>query len=116
MCILISCDCIPFAQRFSPLPVVEPHQVEQVLYPIMKGEMAIHPLFNIKEDAMLCHAVFLAICQNFDLVPQVDLFASRYHHQLPRYYTTNTGNPDDERYNAFNYNWGPEQITFANSQ
>ena len=63
---------------------------------------------------MLCPTIFLAMCQNFSVQPEVDLFASHRQHQLPRYHSVDQNNQYAEGYNAFNFRWTPEVTVYVN--
>ena len=66
-----------------------------------------HPVFDSAEEVSLCPTVFAAICANFEISPDIDLFASVRQHQLPRYFTADPADRRAEGYNAFNYHWTP---------
>ena len=58
--------------------------------------------------------IFLEMCQNFGVQPEVDLFASRRQHQLPRYYSADHNDQNSEGYNAFNFRWTSEVTVYVN--
>ena len=55
------------------------------------------------------------MCQNFEIAPVFDMFASWHHHQLPRYFSTNVKDKQAERHNAFNYHWDSDVVLYINS-
>ena len=63
---------------------------------------------------MLCPTIFVAMCQNFNVKPAIDLFASARHHQLPRYYSVDRKDSRAEGYNAFNFLWTPDIMLYIN--
>ena len=73
-----------------------------------------HPSFEHNEEVSLCHTIFLAMCQNFDVHHGIDMFASARQHQLPRYYTADPNDHNAEGYNAFNFNWSPGMALYIN--
>ena len=56
----------------------------------------------------------MAICQNFEVYPEIDLFASAGQHQLARYCTADPADAHAEGYNAFNFLWNPGVILYLN--
>ena len=63
---------------------------------------------------MLCPTIFVAMCHNFNAKPNIDLFASARHHQLPRYYSIDRKDPHAESYNAFNFLWSSDTMLYIN--
>ena len=54
------------------------------------------------------------MCQNLDIAPFFDMFASCHHHQLPRYLSANVKDTHAEGYNAFNYHWDSDVVLYIN--
>ena len=54
------------------------------------------------------------MCQNFRVRPVIDLFASKAHHKLPRYYSADPTYARAEGYNAFYFHWSPDVVLYAN--
>jgi len=79
---VLSCDC----SRLDMLQPVWKHSVALVRYTSQQEACARHQSFEPNEVVLLCKTIFLAMCQNFGIHPEVDLFASHSQHQLPRYY------------------------------
>ena len=57
---------------------------------------------------------FLATCQNFQIAPIFDVFASWNHHQLPRYFSANIKDTHAEGYNTFNYHCDSDVVLYMN--
>ena len=72
-----------------------------------------HP-FGANEDVMLAPAIFHAMCQNFDLAPKIDLFATSQHHQLAFYFSPDVTDQYAYGHNAFDYVWDPATVLYAN--
>ena len=100
--LVLSCDCTSLSHEGSSTAVWE-HIVALVRYILKQDACARHPSFEPKEDVMLCPTTFLAMCQNFSVQPEVDLFAGHRQHQLPRYYSVDPNDQCAEGYNAFNF-------------
>ena len=54
------------------------------------------------------------MCQNLDIAPVFDMFASWHHHQLPRICSANIKDIHAEEYNAFNYHWDSDVVLYMN--
>ena len=72
------------------------------------------PQFGAHEDIMLAPSVFSAMCQNLRLSPQIDLFATAQHHQLPRYLSPRAADPNAFGHDAFAYHWPTDAVLYAN--
>ena len=77
---------------------------------------ALHPVspyFNPNEDVMLHPTIFQTACHTLHFTPTVDLFASRQHHQVDRYFSPS---PDSwaAAINAFHQPWWKETRPYAN--
>ena len=63
-----------------------------------------HPAFEHKEKMLSCHTtIFLTMFQNFEVYPDIDMFASARQHHLHRYCTDDTHDENAQGYNAFNF-------------
>ena len=84
MGLVLSSNCDAVAQRFAPNPVWEEQTTRSRSRQLPQRDDAEHPAFTLNEEVMLCPTIFVAMCQNFNVKPAIDLFASARHHQLPR--------------------------------
>ena len=109
MGLVISCDCTPLLHEDASSPVCE-HTVALVRYTLQQDACARHPSFEPNEEVMLCPKNLLAMCQNFRVHTEVDLFASHRQHQLPRYYSVDPNEQCAEGFNALNFLWTPSWI------
>ena len=80
----------------------------------VENPMHLPPPFGIKEEVKLHPRIFRFVCEQLGVNPQIDLFASAEHHQLPRYFTVNPDDPVAMGTNAFNYKWEPCLTYYAN--
>ena len=62
-------------------------------------------MFDKVEEVSLCPTVFMAICQTFEVYPEIDLFASKEQHHLARYCTADHADAQAEGYNDFNFRY-----------
>ena len=113
MGLVLSCDCTPLLHECTSTPVWE-HTVALVRYTLQQDACA-RPSFEPNEEVMLCQTIFLAMCQNFSVQPEVDIFASHRQHQLPRYYSADPNDQYEEGYNAFDFRWTPDVTVCVNS-
>jgi len=90
------------------------HTFALVRYILQQNACACHPSFEPSEDVMMYPTIFLAMCKNSSVQPEVDLFASHRQHQLPRYYSVDPNDQYAEGYNAFNFRWTPEVTVYVN--
>jgi hypothetical protein len=68
-----------------------------------------------KEVAVKLHPrIFQFVCSKLEVNPTIDLFASADYHQLPRYFTADSMDPQALGINAFNYVWVPALTLYAN--
>ena len=72
------------------------------------------PAFEPEEDVKLHPEVFRQACAVLHCDPQVDLFASSRHKQLPYYLTIDATDVYALGINAFNYEWDSNVILYAN--
>jgi hypothetical protein len=72
------------------------------------------PAFAPEEEVMLAPSIFLAMCQNFGVHPEIDLFASSNMTQLPAYYTADKQDSLALGCNAFSVHWDPTRWLYAN--
>ena len=72
------------------------------------------PDFVHEEEVKLMPGLFLAICENLEFYPKIDLFASKRHHQLPLYYPVEEHDAKALGYNAFAYHWQRSMPLYAN--
>ena len=54
------------------------------------------------------------MCQNFQIAPVFDMFASWHHHQLPSHFSANSKDTHAKCYNAFNYHWDSYVVFYIN--
>ena len=108
---VLSSDCSSLEEKMASIPVWE-QQLGR--YRLCQAAAEPHPSFEQNEEVSLCHTIFLAMCQNFEVYPEVDMFASARQHQLPRYYTADPHDQNAEGYNAFNFNWSPGLALYIN--
>ena len=104
MGLVLSLDCVPLEPKLASIRVWESsaHFGRSRLCRIATDS---HPDFDSAEKVLLCPTVFAAICANFEISPDIDLFASVRQHQLPLYFTADPADRQAEGYNAFNYHW-----------
>ena len=114
MGLVLSSDCDAVAQRFAPNPVWEEQTTRNRTRQLPQRDDAEHPVFTLNEEVMLCPTIFAAMCQNFSVQPEIDLFASARHHQLSRYYSAVRDDSSAEGYNAFNFTWTPDVMLYIN--
>ena len=58
--------------------------------------------------------IFQIACETLRVQPQIDLFASNLHHQLPNNLTVDPTDNQAVGINAFNYIWDPKWTYYAN--
>ena len=114
MGLVLSSDCDALLHRFAPIPVWEEQTPYSSSIQLPQWDDAEHPSFTLNEEVMLCPTIFVAMCQNFNVKPKIDLFASARHHQLTRYYSIDRKDPHAEGYNAFNFLWSLDTMLYIN--
>ena len=93
MRLVLSLDCLPLETKLASIPVLESsaHFGRSRLCRIASDH---HPV--LVEEVSLCPTVFMEICQNFEVYPEIDLFASAEQHQLARYCTADPADAQAE--------------------
>ena len=109
MRLVLSLDCVPLEMKLASIPVWESSAPfgSSRLCRIASDH---HPAFDKIEEVSLCPTVFIAICQNFEVYPEIDLFASAEQHHLARYCTADPADAQAEGYTAFHFRWTPGVI------
>ena len=113
MGLVLSLDCIPLETKLASIPVWE-SSAQFACSRLCRVANDQHPEFDSTEEVLLCPTVFSAICQNFEVYPEIDLFASAVQQQLARYCTADTTDAQAEGYNAFNFLWTPGVALYLN--
>jgi hypothetical protein len=72
------------------------------------------PPFDLVEDVKMQPEIFMRVCRDLLVTPCIDLFASRWHHQIPRYFTAEEDDKAALGCNAFAYLWDPGVCLYAN--
>ena len=103
-------DCLPLEKMVSSFPVWE----EKTRDSLVLVADANHHAFGTEEDVKLCPTIFMAVCQNVDIQPDIDLLASAEHRQLNLYFTADATDSQEEGYNAFNFRWTPDYTLYVN--
>ena len=113
MGLVLSLDCIPLETKLASIPVWE-SSAHIACSRLCRVANDPHPEFDSTEEVLLCPTVFSAICQNFEVYPEIELFASAEQHQLARYCTVDPTDAQAEGYNAFNFLWTPWVALYLN--
>ena len=100
--------------------VGHPEQSEHPMTPVSKvplipvpNPMGIPP-FGPEEEVKLAPWIFWNMVEKLQYQPELDLFASKRHHQLPAYITADKCDMEAIACNAFNYTWHPAGTYYAN--
>ena len=97
----------------TPLHVLSEDKYWEVVLERLQEEVEL-PLFQELEEVKLKPSIFGLMCKELVVAPCIDLFASRRHHQLPRYYSANAHDRTALGQNVFAYVWDPGVCLYAN--
>ena len=111
--LVFSLDCVSLEQKLASIPVLE-SSTNFGRSRLRRIASDTHPVFDSTDEVSLCPTVFTAICQNVEVSPKIDLFASAGQHQLARYCTSDPTDAQAEGYNAFNFLWTPGVALYLN--